>query len=66
MLLTVIEILNKKQSYSWPNLVLAYAVAAAATLSVSNPFHGQFRDVQRKNYDLGLVEVIVLQLTVRI
>ncbi|KAM5581410.1 hypothetical protein ABKV19_010563 [Rosa sericea] len=53
MLLTVIEILNMKQSYSRANLVLAYAVAAAAALSVSNPFDSQFEDSHIKNFDLG-------------
>lgn len=51
MLLTVIQILNKK-SYSQPNLVLAYAVAAAAALSLSNPFVSQFEDSHTKNHDL--------------
>ncbi|PRQ53612.1 putative RNA helicase [Rosa chinensis] len=49
MLLTVIEILNMKQSYSRANLVLAYAVAAAAALSVSNPFDSPFEDSHIKN-----------------
>lgn len=53
MLLTVIQILNKKtKSYSQPNLVLAYAVAAAAALSLSNPFVSQFEDSHTKNHDL--------------
>lgn len=44
MLLTVIQIIKKKKSDSRPNLVLAYAVAAAAALSLSNPFVLQFEE----------------------
>ncbi|KAK1354268.1 RNA helicase [Heracleum sosnowskyi] len=42
MLLTVIQILQKGKGYSRPNLVLGYAIAAAAALSLSNPFITQF------------------------
>ncbi|WOG94720.1 hypothetical protein DCAR_0314017 [Daucus carota subsp. sativus] len=42
MLLTVIQILLKSKGYSRPNLVLSYAIAAAAALSLSNPFITQF------------------------
>ncbi|KAF9607478.1 hypothetical protein IFM89_036075 [Coptis chinensis] len=38
MLLTVIQILAKVQGYAKVNLVFGYAVAAAAALSLSNPF----------------------------
>ncbi|CAA0828231.1 RNA helicase family protein [Striga hermonthica] len=38
MLLTVIEIIHKLKGCARPNLVLAYAVAVAAALSLTNPF----------------------------
>ncbi|KAK6228269.1 hypothetical protein SCA6_000609 [Theobroma cacao] len=38
MLLTVIQIMRRVKSYARANLVLAYAVAAAAVLSLTNPF----------------------------
>ncbi|CAI9774296.1 unnamed protein product [Fraxinus pennsylvanica] len=38
MLLTVIQIMQKVKDYARANLVLGYAVAAAAALSLSNPF----------------------------
>ncbi|KAL2556665.1 RNA helicase family protein [Forsythia ovata] len=38
MLLTVIQIMQKAKDYARANLVLGYAVAAAAALSLSNPF----------------------------
>ncbi|GAA0138509.1 RNA helicase [Lithospermum erythrorhizon] len=38
MLLTVIEMMQNIKNYARANLVLAYAVAAAAALSLSNPF----------------------------
>ncbi|GLU07336.1 hypothetical protein SLE2022_242980 [Rubroshorea leprosula] len=41
MLLTVIQI-AKVESYARPNLVFGYAVAAAAALSLSNPFVMQY------------------------
>nr|XP_017249916.1 PREDICTED: ATP-dependent RNA helicase DEAH13-like isoform X3 [Daucus carota subsp. sativus] len=47
MLLTAIQILQKDKGCSRPNLVLGYAVAAAAAISLSNPFITQYED----NYD---------------
>ncbi|KAL6538007.1 hypothetical protein OROGR_011995 [Orobanche gracilis] len=44
MLLTVIQILQKAKKCPRANLVLAYAVAVAAALSMSNPFLRQFED----------------------
>ncbi|CAI9781842.1 unnamed protein product [Fraxinus pennsylvanica] len=38
MLLTVIQIMHEVKDYARANLVLGYAVAAAAALSLSNPF----------------------------
>ncbi|XP_022891561.1 ATP-dependent RNA helicase DEAH13 isoform X3 [Olea europaea var. sylvestris] len=38
MLLTVIQIMREVKDYARANLVLGYAVAAAAALSLSNPF----------------------------
>ncbi|PQQ18686.1 ATP-dependent RNA helicase DEAH13 [Prunus yedoensis var. nudiflora] len=52
MLLTVIQVMSKEKSYSRANLVLAYAVAAAAALSLSNPFVRQFEDSHTKSQDL--------------
>ncbi|KAB2635206.1 ATP-dependent RNA helicase DHR1 [Pyrus ussuriensis x Pyrus communis] len=60
MLLTVIQVLSKKKS-SGANLVLAYAVAAAAALSLSNPFVRQFEDSHKESHDLnenGNIKVI--------
>ncbi|CAL5423435.1 unnamed protein product [Camellia sinensis] len=42
MLLTVIQIMGKVKIYGRANLVLGYALAAAAALSLSNPFVMQF------------------------
>ncbi|KAL7190063.1 hypothetical protein ACSBR1_039663 [Camellia fascicularis] len=42
MLLTVIQIMGKVKIYRRANLVLGYALAAAAALSLSNPFVMQF------------------------
>ncbi|ESQ56354.1 hypothetical protein EUTSA_v10024243mg [Eutrema salsugineum] len=42
MLLTVIQMLKEAQNYSRANLVLAYAVAAVAALSLPNPLIMQF------------------------
>ncbi|KAG5532452.1 hypothetical protein RHGRI_026926 [Rhododendron griersonianum] len=42
MLLTVIQIMRKVKRSDRANLVLGYAVAAAASLSLSNPFAMQF------------------------
>lgn len=50
MLLTVIQILKKNKGYSRPNLVLAYTLAAAAALSLLNPFITQF-DGNREDTD---------------
>ncbi|XP_062083216.1 ATP-dependent RNA helicase DEAH13 isoform X2 [Humulus lupulus] len=52
MLLTVIQIIKKKKSDSRPNLILAYAVAAAAALSLSNPFVLQFEESRTNKSDL--------------
>nr|XP_004231211.1 ATP-dependent RNA helicase DEAH13 isoform X1 [Solanum lycopersicum]XP_010326955.1 ATP-dependent RNA helicase DEAH13 isoform X1 [Solanum lycopersicum] len=49
MLLTVIQIMQKMKDYSRANTVLAYAAAAAAALSLSNPFLMEF---EGKNKDL--------------
>ncbi|XP_010252060.1 PREDICTED: ATP-dependent RNA helicase DEAH13 [Nelumbo nucifera] len=53
MLLTVIQIMSKVQSYARANLVLGYAVAAAAALSLSNPFIMQFEGSQGNKADLN-------------
>ncbi|GJS59310.1 ATP-dependent RNA helicase DEAH13 isoform X2 [Tanacetum coccineum] len=42
MLLTVVQILNKGETSARQNLILGYALAAAAALSLSNPFVMQF------------------------
>lgn len=42
MLLTVIQIMRKVKIYARANLVLGYAVAAAAALSMTNPFLVEF------------------------
>ncbi|GAV82266.1 DEAD domain-containing protein/Helicase_C domain-containing protein/HA2 domain-containing protein/OB_NTP_bind domain-containing protein [Cephalotus follicularis] len=49
MLLTVIQIMKKVTSYARANLVLGYAVAAAAALSLSNPFVMQFEGSHPSN-----------------
>uniref|UniRef100_A0A2P2KP63 RNA helicase n=1 Tax=Rhizophora mucronata TaxID=61149 RepID=A0A2P2KP63_RHIMU len=46
MLLTVIQILKKAKNYARANLVVGYAVAVAAALSLSNPFLMQFEGSQ--------------------
>ncbi|KAB2605814.1 ATP-dependent RNA helicase PB1A10.06c [Pyrus ussuriensis x Pyrus communis] len=46
-MLTVVQVLIKKKSFR-ANLVLACAVAAAAALSLSNPFARQFEDSHKK------------------
>ncbi|KAF5184648.1 Atp-dependent rna helicase deah13 [Thalictrum thalictroides] len=46
MLLTVIKIMMNMQGYARANLVFGYAVAAAAALSLSNPFIIQFEGNQ--------------------
>ncbi|XP_024192855.1 ATP-dependent RNA helicase DEAH13 isoform X2 [Rosa chinensis] len=51
MLLTVIQIMYNEKSYSRSKLILAYAVAAAAALSLSNPFVRQFEN-DSNNHDL--------------
>ncbi|KAL5560941.1 hypothetical protein UlMin_030688 [Ulmus minor] len=51
MLLTVIQIMRRKRSDAKPNLVLAYAVAAAAALSLSNPFVKQFENSHSNKTD---------------
>ncbi|XP_043708832.1 ATP-dependent RNA helicase DEAH13-like [Telopea speciosissima] len=52
MLLTVIQIMKKVQSYPRANLVFAYTVAAAAALSLSNPFIMQFEGSHNNSADL--------------
>ncbi|KAK2965212.1 hypothetical protein RJ640_019967, partial [Escallonia rubra] len=42
MLLTVIQVMENRKGYPQPNLILGYAVAAAAALSLSNPLVMQF------------------------
>lgn len=55
MLLTVIQIMQKVKDYSRANTVLAYAVAAAAALSLSNPFlmefEGKYKDLDGLKQD---------------
>ncbi|XP_031744534.1 ATP-dependent RNA helicase DEAH13 isoform X2 [Cucumis sativus] len=46
MLLTVIQIMRNLKNYDRANLVLAYSVAAAAALSMSNPFVMMFEGSQ--------------------
>ncbi|CAN4108398.1 unnamed protein product [Withania somnifera] len=52
MLLTVIQIMQKVKDYSRANTVLAYAVAAAAALSLSNPFLMEFEGKHKDLDDL--------------
>ncbi|CAA7027917.1 unnamed protein product [Microthlaspi erraticum] len=49
MLLTVIKMLKEAQSYSRVNLVLGYAVAAVAALSLANPLIMQFEGDDKRN-----------------
>ncbi|XAR61369.1 RNA helicase [Bertholletia excelsa] len=62
MLLTVIQIMRKVKSYQRANLVLGYAVASAAALSLSNPFIMQFEsshadtDGLKQDEESGLVD----------
>ncbi|KAK4418101.1 ATP-dependent RNA helicase DEAH13 [Sesamum alatum] len=55
MLLTVIQIMQQVKEYARANLVLAYAVAAAAALSLTNPFlvtfEGSNNDANDSNHD---------------
>ncbi|TQE03770.1 hypothetical protein C1H46_010577 [Malus baccata] len=51
-MLTIIKVLIKKKSFG-DNLVLACAVAAAAALSLSNPFIRQFEDSHKESHDLN-------------
>ncbi|XP_011079618.1 ATP-dependent RNA helicase DEAH13 [Sesamum indicum] len=55
MLLTVIQIMQQVKDYARANLVLAYAVAAAAALSLANPFlvsfEGSHNDANDLNHD---------------
>ncbi|PIN24158.1 DEAH-box RNA helicase [Handroanthus impetiginosus] len=53
MLLTVIKIMQKVNHYARANLVLAYAVAAAAALSLSNPFLMHFGDTHTDADDVN-------------
>jgi ATP-dependent RNA helicase DHX37/DHR1 len=52
MLLTVIQTMRMVKSYTRSNLVLGYAVAAAAALSLSNPFVMQFEGSHVNKDDL--------------
>ena len=56
MLLTVIQIMRKARGYTRANLVLGYAVAAAAALSLPNPFVMQFEGNHDSNDGLDQVE----------
>ncbi|KAK8630499.1 hypothetical protein V6N13_079291 [Hibiscus sabdariffa] len=49
MLLTVIQIMRKVKNYASANLVLGYAVAAAAVLSSTNPFVIQYEESHSQN-----------------
>lgn len=49
MLLTVIKIMRNSKNTARANLVLAYSVAAAAALSMSNPFVMMFEGSQMKD-----------------
>ncbi|KAG8389524.1 hypothetical protein BUALT_Bualt02G0238300 [Buddleja alternifolia] len=55
MLLTVVQIMRKAKKYNRANLVLGYAVAAAAALSLSNPFvinfEGSHNDADDSNHE---------------
>ncbi|XP_074592147.1 ATP-dependent RNA helicase DEAH13 isoform X2 [Curcuma longa] len=51
MLLIVIKILRNQRAYDRANLVLGYAVAAAAALSFPNPLVTQFTENQSTNGD---------------
>ncbi|KAK4755005.1 hypothetical protein SAY87_008762 [Trapa incisa] len=53
MLLTVIQIMRKVGSYPRANFVLGFAVAAAAALSLSNPFLRQIDDSQTEGCGLN-------------
>ncbi|KAK1367944.1 RNA helicase [Heracleum sosnowskyi] len=56
MLLTAIQILQKDHVHSRKNLVLGYAIAAAAALSLSNPFITQFEGNYDEKSDTGASE----------
>ncbi|CAN8232279.1 unnamed protein product [Cochlearia groenlandica] len=49
MLLTVIQMLKQAQNYSRANLVLGYAVAVVAALSLPNPLIMQFEGEKKKD-----------------
>ncbi|KAE8672224.1 EXORDIUM like 2 [Hibiscus syriacus] len=49
MLLTVIQIMRRVKNYARANLVLGYAVAAAAVLSSTNPFVIQYEESHSQN-----------------
>ncbi|KAL0692594.1 hypothetical protein Bca4012_059774 [Brassica carinata] len=51
MLLTVIQMLKEARDYSRANLVLGYAVAAAAALSLQNPLIMQFEGENKTEYE---------------
>ncbi|OMO63887.1 hypothetical protein CCACVL1_22193 [Corchorus capsularis] len=57
MLLTVIQIMRRVKNYDRANLVLGYAVAAAAVLSLKNPFvmeyEGSYNQIDEPNRDDG-------------
>lgn len=52
MLLTVIQIMRKVTNYARGNLILGYAAAAAAALSMSNPFVRQLEGSQTNKDEL--------------
>ncbi|KAG2301516.1 hypothetical protein Bca52824_030167 [Brassica carinata] len=51
MLLTVIQMLKEARDYSRANLVLGYAVASAAALSLQNPLIMQFEGENKNEYE---------------
>ncbi|KAJ0230119.1 DEAD/DEAH box helicase domain-containing protein [Hirschfeldia incana] len=51
MLLTVIQMLKEASNYSRANLVLGYAVAAAAALSLENPLIMQFGEENKNEHE---------------
>lgn len=58
MLLTVVQILNNGKGSARRNLILGYALAAAAALSLSNPFVMQFEgdiDTSKQDQDSNVI-----------
>ncbi|KAL4312638.1 hypothetical protein GQ457_01G054020 [Hibiscus cannabinus] len=56
MLLTVIQIMRRVGNYARANLVLGYAVAAAAVLSSTNPFIIQYEESHSQNDESKLAD----------